>query len=169
MKIANGPTVRINDPNGVFSTGYTGAPLMTVDDVSPSITSFSGFPMCIPRNATDPLCPASNRPTNGPGTLYVFELIPESFILTIRSAAPDPLVMAPFLVGDWVSFSGFRRGTEIIAFSIVAENVMITTSGDTVYVRMELARIGIANPSRNAELAESRVSNLILLESIPEQ
>jgi hypothetical protein len=69
MKIENGPTVRINDPNGVFSVGYTGAPLMTVDDVSPSITAFSGFPMCIPRNNTDPLCPLSNRPFNGPGTL----------------------------------------------------------------------------------------------------
>jgi len=69
MKIQNGPTVRINDPNGVFSVGYTGAPLMTADDISPSITSFSGFPMCIPRNTTDPLCPMSNRPFNGPGTL----------------------------------------------------------------------------------------------------
>lgn len=69
MKIQNGPTVRINDPNGVYSVGYTGAPFMTADDASPSITSFSGFPMCIPRNPTDPLCPRTNRPFNGPGTL----------------------------------------------------------------------------------------------------
>lgn len=69
MQIENGPVVRINDPNAVFSVGYTGSPFMTADDVSPSITSFSGFPMCIPRNETDPLCPKSNRPFNGPGTL----------------------------------------------------------------------------------------------------
>jgi hypothetical protein len=66
--------------------------------------------------------------------------------------------MAPFQVGDFVTFSGFRRGAEVIAFSIVAQNVQITTLGDIVYIRMELARIGIDNPSPNAEIAESRVS-----------
>lgn len=71
IKIQNGPTVRISDPNGVFSVGYDGAPFMTADDQSPSISSFSGFPMCIPRNDTDPLCPLSNRPFKGPGALYV--------------------------------------------------------------------------------------------------
>lgn len=71
IKIQNGPTVRISDPNGVFSVGYDRAPFMTADDQSPSISSFSGFPMCIPRNDTDPLCPLSNRPFKGPGTLYV--------------------------------------------------------------------------------------------------
>ena len=69
MKIQNGPTLRISDPNAVFSVGYAGAPFFTADDESPSISSFSGFPMCIPRNDTDPLCPASNRPFKGSGTL----------------------------------------------------------------------------------------------------
>jgi hypothetical protein len=74
IKILNGPTIRINDPNAVYSVGYTGSPFMTADDESPSITSFSGFPMCVPRSATDSLCPASNRPTitatgNQQGTL----------------------------------------------------------------------------------------------------
>jgi hypothetical protein len=69
LKIMSGPTVRISDPNAVFSVGYSGAPLFTADDESPSISSFSGFPMCIPRNSTDPLCPATNRPFQGSGTL----------------------------------------------------------------------------------------------------
>lgn len=69
MQIRNGPLLRINDPNGVFSVGYQGDEFMTADDQSPSITSFSGFPMCIPRNETDPLCPLSNRPFNGQGIL----------------------------------------------------------------------------------------------------
>ncbi|KAH9226669.1 hypothetical protein K456DRAFT_1754758 [Colletotrichum gloeosporioides 23] len=107
---------------------------------SPSITSFSGFPMCIPRNETDPLCPLTNRPFVGPGTF----------------TAPDPLVMAPFQAGDFITFSGFRRGSEVIAFSIVAQNVQINTLGDIVYVRMELGLLGIDNPSPNAEIAESR-------------
>lgn len=69
MKIQAGPTVRISDPNGVFSVGYAEAPFFTADDESPSISSFSGFPMCIPRNASDPLCPSTNRPFQGSGTL----------------------------------------------------------------------------------------------------
>jgi hypothetical protein len=62
MKITNGPVIRINDPNAVFSVEYTKDPMMTADDENPSISSFSGFPMCVPRSASDPLCPASNRP-----------------------------------------------------------------------------------------------------------
>lgn len=69
MKIRSGPTLRISDPNAVFSVGYDGAPFFTADDESPSVSSFSGFPMCIPRNASDPLCPATNRPFQGSGTL----------------------------------------------------------------------------------------------------
>ncbi|KAK6070992.1 hypothetical protein SCUP234_09902 [Seiridium cupressi] len=65
MKIRAGPTIRISDPNAVFSVGYTGAPFFTADDESPSISSFSGFPMCIPRNSSDPLCPSTNRPFQG--------------------------------------------------------------------------------------------------------
>ncbi|KAK3997773.1 hypothetical protein QBC44DRAFT_314448 [Cladorrhinum sp. PSN332] len=140
MKIQDGPTVRINDPNGVFSVGHDGAPFLTADDVSPSITSFSGFPMCIPRNSSDPLCPLSSRPTPGPG-IFV---------------APDQLVMAPFQPGDFVTFSGFRRGDEVIAFTIVAENVQIRTTGDLVYVRMVLGLLGIFNNNPITELAQSR-------------
>ena len=69
MKIVNGPTLRINDPNAVFSVGYTAAPFFTADDESPSITSFSGFPMCIPRGTNDTACPSTNRPFRGQGTL----------------------------------------------------------------------------------------------------
>ncbi|KLU82812.1 hypothetical protein MAPG_01880 [Magnaporthiopsis poae ATCC 64411] len=140
MKIINGPKIRISDPNAVFSKGYAGAPEFTADDQSPSISSFSGFPMCIPRNTTDPLCPLSNRPFAGPG-IFV---------------APDPLVMAPLQAGDFITWQGIRKGDEVIAFSIVAQNTQIQTLGDIVYVRMELARLGIDNPNPNAEIAETR-------------
>ncbi|KAK7960437.1 hypothetical protein PG988_011651 [Apiospora saccharicola] len=140
MKIDKGPVLRISDPNAVFSVGYAGAPFFTADDESPSISSFSGFPMCIPRNATDPLCPASNRPFKGSGTF----------------AAPDPLSMAPFLPGDFITFMGVKRGAEMIVFSIVAQNVQITTLSDLVYVRVELGLLGIDNFNPNTELKESR-------------
>ncbi|KAK8015952.1 hypothetical protein PG991_008840 [Apiospora marii] len=140
MKIENGPILRISDPNAVFSVGYAGPPFFTADDESPSISSFSGFPMCIPRNATDPLCPASNRPFKGSGTF----------------AAPDPLSMAPFLPGDFITFMGVKRGAEMIVFSIVAQNVQITTLNDLVYVRVELGLLGIDNFNPNTEVQESR-------------
>lgn len=75
------------------------------------------------------------------------------------STAPDPLVMSPFLAGDFITITGFRKGNEIIASSIVAENVMINTIGDLAYVRMELGLLGIDNPNPNAEIAESRASS----------
>jgi hypothetical protein len=62
MKIAGGPTIRINDPNGAYGQPYTDRPEFTADDENPSIAAFSGFPMCIPRNSADDLCPQSNRP-----------------------------------------------------------------------------------------------------------
>lgn len=66
--------------------------------------------------------------------------------------------MAPFLPGDFITFTGFRQGNEVVATSIVAQNVEILTLGDLVYVRMELGLLGIDNPNPNAEFAESRVS-----------
>ncbi|KAK3340007.1 hypothetical protein B0T25DRAFT_586527 [Lasiosphaeria hispida] len=145
MQIESGPVVRISDPNAIFSVGYGGAPFMTADDQSPSITSFSGFPMCIPRNNSDPLCPLSNRPA---GTLSVFQ-------------APDPLTMAPFLPGDFITFGGFRKGNEVIAFSLVAQNVQITTSDDIIYVCMELGLLGIYSNNPSAEVTDSRLIDFV--------
>lgn len=62
MKISGGPTIKINDPNGVYGVKYTASPFYTADDENPSITAFSGFPMCIPRSANDEECPSKNRP-----------------------------------------------------------------------------------------------------------
>lgn len=140
LQLRNGPKLRINDPNGVFSVGYNGFPAFTADDVNPSITSFSGFPMCIPRNTTDPLCPMSQRPFAGPGIF----------------TAPDPLIMAPLQAGDFITYSGVWRNGEVLAFGITAMNTQITTLGNIAYVRVELALLGIDNPSPNAEIAPSR-------------
>lgn len=78
------------------------------------------------------------------------------------STVADPLSMAPFLPGDFVTFSGIRRGNEMIVYSIVAQNVQITTLGELVYVRMELGLLGIDNFNGNVELGESRVSSRLL-------
>ncbi|KAB5522136.1 hypothetical protein GE09DRAFT_501728 [Coniochaeta sp. 2T2.1] len=144
--LRGGPTLRINDPNAVYSVGYTGQPFFTADDANPSITSFSGFPMCVPRNASDPLCPQSNRPVIAGGSKQG----------AVR--APDPLVMAPLTSGDYVEYSAFVAGNgEHIVYNLVATNIQLTTSGVPTYIRMEDAIIGVWTSNQNTqEVAQTR-------------
>ncbi|KAF2489860.1 hypothetical protein BU16DRAFT_544219 [Lophium mytilinum] len=143
LSILGGPTVRINDPNGVYSKGTSGNELFTADDGNPSITAFSGFLMCVPRSSDDPKCPSSNRPAG-----------------QLSFEAPDPLVMAPFIVGDFIEFSGIKLPNgEMLVYSIVAPNVQITTTAsDTVpnYIRVEVALIGVFDNNPAAEFADTR-------------
>jgi hypothetical protein len=54
----------LNDLAGQFGLAYNANPIWTGEPDNPSINSATGFPMCIPRNAADPLCPAKNGPIN---------------------------------------------------------------------------------------------------------
>ncbi|KAK3936824.1 hypothetical protein QBC46DRAFT_452429 [Diplogelasinospora grovesii] len=146
MQIANGPKIRINDPNAVYSSGYTGRPFFTADDQNPSIAAFSGFPMCVPRSSSDPLCPQTNRPnTAGGGKQGTF-------------TAPDPLTMAPFQVGDFIEFAGFTDpgSGEVICYAITALNVQITTTGTPAFIRMEDVLIGVYTNNPNAEIGATK-------------
>ncbi|KAK1622435.1 hypothetical protein BDP81DRAFT_411276 [Colletotrichum phormii] len=130
IKLTDGYTIRINDLNAIYSVGYTAQPFFTADDANPSISSFSGFPMCAPRSAADALCPQFNRPDVTPGVKQgLFK-------------APDALVMAPIVAGDFVEYSGVQSGSEIIVYNLVVSNVQITTTGVPTYIRMEDANIG---------------------------
>lgn len=145
INIKDGPTIRINDPNAVYSAGYTGSPFMTADDESPSISSFSGYPMCVPRKADDPLCPASNRPDVGGSKQG-----------TIKAA--NPMAMAPLVPGDFLEYSGFKNDAgEIVCYSIVATNIQITAgSGNPAFIRVEDVNIGVYTADPNAENGETR-------------
>jgi hypothetical protein len=135
--------VRINDPEGVFAKKTTQAPLFLADTENPSVTAFSGFPMCIPRSDADDKCPQSNRPTGG-----------------TNFAAPDPLAMVPFRVGDFIEYSGIKAGgNEVLAHVITAMNVQVTTSASSTvpnYIRMEDALIGVFDNAANVEVADVR-------------
>ncbi|KAF6812113.1 hypothetical protein CMUS01_13132 [Colletotrichum musicola] len=148
IKIKNGPTIRINDPRGVYSVGYADKaydPNFTADDANPSISSFSGFPMCVPRKADDPLCPLSQRPDVAGGGKQG----------TIQ--AKDAKVMAPLVPGDFVTFSGYQSGEKIIVYNLVAFNIQITTVGAPTYIRMEDANIGVWTADTvNQEIAQTR-------------
>ncbi|KAJ0382326.1 hypothetical protein COL922a_012793 [Colletotrichum nupharicola] len=137
-------TIRINDPNAVYSAGNAGLgidPFFTADDVNPSVSSFSGFPMCVPRSASDPLCPMSNRPGLKQGSI----------------PAADANVMAPLIAGDFITFSGYQTGGKIVVFELVAFNIQITTTGTPTYVRMEDANIGVWTADTvNQEIAQTK-------------
>ncbi|KAF2260145.1 hypothetical protein CC78DRAFT_439185, partial [Lojkania enalia] len=129
IQIRNGPLIRINDPEGVYGNTSSGDELFQSDNVNPSITAFSGFPMCVPWGADDPMCPTSNRPAGE----TIFQ-------------APDELVMEPLMIGDFGEFSGIEKNGKILVYELTAVDVQITTiPSDTVpnYIRMEDSIVGI--------------------------
>lgn len=75
--------------------------------------------------------------------------------------------MAPFLVGDYVEFSGINAGGKVYAYEVVAANVQITTkgaNGEPIYIRMEDAIIGVFDDTTgvaaNNEFGDTRVCSL---------
>jgi hypothetical protein len=154
IKIKNGPTLRINDPRAKYSAGYTTLPFFTADDENPSISSFSGFPMCVPRGAADANCPDSNRPA---GLTSLFNRQISKDYTDNHSNVPDATKMVPLRVGDYIEYSGVQFGGETICYGMVV-NIDVQTSGaQPGYVRVEDALIGISDASVVVETARHRV------------
>lgn len=65
IRIVGGPLLRINTPGGVYAAVFDKNPFFTSDEQNPSISSFSGYPMCVPRSTTDADCPSDNRDPGG--------------------------------------------------------------------------------------------------------
>jgi hypothetical protein len=143
LSISGGVIVRINDPDGLFGPQYTAAPFWVADTGSPSVTSFSGFPMCIPYSGNTDKCLSSNR-----GIGQAFD-------------APDPLRMVPFKVGDYIAYSGLKAGgNEILASEITCISLHITTKAGTGvpnYIRVEDLLIGVPDNAPNVEFPDIRV------------
>lgn len=140
-----GTKLRLSDPNGVFGAASSLSPFFPVDDENPSIQAFSGFPMCFPRSSSDSKCPSSNRPAG-----------------STNFAAPDPLAMVPFLVGDFVTYTAIPKGGELLVFEMSATNVQVTTSASNTvpnYIFVEDAIIGVTDTNGNVEVADTRVSH----------
>jgi len=79
-----------------------------------------------------------------------------------HSQAPDSLVMAPFMVGDWIVYRGFRSAAnEIVCFEIVAWNVQITTTGAPTYLRVEETLVGVYTSDTSGEVAETRFVGVV--------
>ncbi|KAF2735727.1 hypothetical protein EJ04DRAFT_434338 [Polyplosphaeria fusca] len=145
----------INDPLGVYASTYTANPLWSVDPENPSIRAFTGFPMCIPRSDSDDLCPLKNRPIDTTGKLlnqFTF-----SDPATIGPNDPDANVMAPLMVGDFVTFSGQNLGDIFEVNNLIANIGFYTAPGSKPsYVTVEEALYGIRFPTTGGEIAETR-------------
>lgn len=128
-----------------------------VDQDNPSVTSQSGYPMCIPRvspysNSTDgsggvavssllpeasqdSQCPEKNRPrdiTTGTTLIQIFTMnAPDAPASTENPFPQDPYLEAPFEVGDFVSVVGSMEvdatGPYISATTILNTSVGILT------------------------------------------
>ena len=123
--LGTGTVVEINDPVGRYGFAHSPDPRFTADTDNPTVTSRNGYPMGIPKVAPpviDPDRPLYNRPLNpAPGVTTPFPHDPflqvgaplTAFSTPAKAApnqvgdtTPDPWKQVPFMVGDYVTFSG---------------------------------------------------------------
>jgi len=150
---ATGTVIELNDPTGRYGFAHSPDPRWSVDPDNPTVTSFNGYPMGIPKvapPAIDPDRPTYNRPLNTPavdpflqpGTPLIAFTMPPS--AAPGATKPDPWKQAPFMVGDYVLYTGvlysnnpkaflnpalpINQQTYISANTVTATQVMIYTS-----------------------------------------
>jgi len=155
--------VQINDPIARFSKGLSPDHRLTIDEDNPTVHAVTGFPMCLPRTdptqptgpgtGDDPLCPQSNRPLDPtqPGGYSVrFTMAPPG------QGATDPTRMAPFEVGDFVSYQGVlfqnSSGNDYISAYAIIDSVAIFTAAftDPAYITINVLRQGTGGTSTTA-------------------
>jgi hypothetical protein len=151
-----GARVFINDPQGRFAPLRGDDPRFTIDEDNPTVRSETGYPMCVPRQGSatgDSNCPQSNRPQDGGNYSTSFTMdVPAGWeFMTPADYKPNgtsALVMAPFEVGDYVTYSGNLSndagGDFVLAHTVIA-NVGIFTQPGTqpTYVAIDVALMGV--------------------------
>ncbi|KAJ6529747.1 hypothetical protein B0H19DRAFT_1274139 [Mycena capillaripes] len=151
----------LNDPLGTYGPAYTDYPLWTVDSQNPSVTASTGFPLCIPRNSTDADCPLTNRPIDGDG----FYLTTFTFgnPATVAPGDPDPRLMAPLVVGDYITFSGTKVPGGLLAIYSLSANLGIYTAAGTkpAYVSPATATYAVQVADATLEADETRATAFV--------
>ena len=165
-----GARVIINDPQGKFAPARGDDPRFTIDEDNPTVRSETAYPMCVPRFGAaqgDVNCPQSNRPKGSDGnylTTFTTDVPPGWEFLTppdYKANGTNALVMAPFEVGDYVTYNGHLstddNGDFILAHAVTA-NVGIFTQPGTqpTYVAIDTMLLGVGgapNPNLPQEAA----------------
>jgi len=150
---ATGERVKINDPIGRFGRIWTPDSRFTIDEDNPTIRSETGYPMCIPRAApgvpeTDTLCPQTNRPLDAASPSGFAMIFTMPALVNVNINTPNPSVMTPFEIGDYVSYSGIllNNGANdyIAAYQVIANVGLFTTPGtDPAYVATDVMLLGV--------------------------
>ncbi len=139
---------------GRYSAGKSADPRFAVDQNNPTVTSETGYPMCIPSVSPyvdgsngsegpsltllnpealqDPQCPEKNRPrdpTTGTLLVPIFTMNQPNDPPTVENPIPqDPLLEMPFEVGDFVNIIGTLEMDDQGPF-ITATDVQALTVG----------------------------------------
>ncbi|KAJ7101876.1 hypothetical protein C8R44DRAFT_641211 [Mycena epipterygia] len=146
-------------PLGRYGKVNTAHPLWTVDAENPSVHATTGFPLCIPRNATDSQCPLKNRPLDANGNYQTTYTYPDP--AKVVAGGLDPRIMAPLAVGDYITYSGIKtpEGVRLVlALYALEANLGIYTAPGTkpAYITADKAQYGIIDPNPNLETGETR-------------
>lgn len=149
-----GQKVKINDPEGKFGRQWSPDPRFTIDENNPTVRSETGYPMCIPRGPAatgDTLCPQTNRPTGATpsGFTMIYTMVAPSAVSP--GITTDPNLMAPFEVGDFVTYSGVLENdpgppafSYIAAYQVIGNVGIFTAPGtDPAYVAVDVMLLGV--------------------------
>ena len=160
--------VKPNDPIGRFSVGFPGGASpdarFTIDEDNPTVRASSSYPMCIPRSGSDALCPQKNRPlspVDGVTHLGLFTM-PAAASTPTPAGVPDPYLMAPFEVGDYVTYNGIleddANGTYVLAHTMIAEATILTAPGTApAYTAIDVLLMGTTSKAAAAAGLEGAV------------
>jgi hypothetical protein len=138
----NGKVLSINDPKGRYSGGiaHSSDQRFAVDEDNPTIRAVTAYPMCMPNQdpavGDDPNCPRANRPKDTTGK-YLSNF--ESGTGLFSAPGTDPTRMAPFEVGDYITYAGVLQSDgSIAAYQIIANVGIYTAPGaDPAYVAID--------------------------------
>ncbi|HEU5430195.1 MAG TPA: hypothetical protein VFU81_00950, partial [Thermomicrobiales bacterium] len=150
--------LKLDDPKGIHGRPMASPDLdtrFTIDPDSPSVRATTGFPMCVPRGPGDALCPDSNRPAGMTKfVMWTQPLLPPrpGSVLILPCSGCDAARPAPFVVGDYINYSGTLakdgKGLYISAHTVVASLGIFTAPNSPIaYTAVDLALIGTFGPS----------------------
>jgi len=185
----NGFRLQINDPLGRWGIKHSPDPRFSGDTSNTTVHAASGYPMCVPRTdpavQDDPVCPKRNRPLNdgrfGPVDPFLAANVPAK-IFTMPPpppeadpfspplgnpdpladpTSPDPRQQAPFMVGDFINYSGTLAkdalGNQYMSVHTLDANLGIFTSPGTrpAYVNVETILLGTGGNVVNTIIQEA--------------
>jgi hypothetical protein len=171
----NGSRVQINDPIGRWGQKHSPDPRFSGDTNNTTVHAASGYPMCVPRVAPtaaadggDPYCPKGNRPLNGDARFPTDPFLAAGAPLKafempapVDGVFPDARQQLPFMVGDWIDYSGSLAkdslGNQYISAHTINANLGVFTAPGVqpAYISVETILLGTGGSGVNGITQEA--------------